>query len=67
MADHQTLLDSFADARRTWDELVTVQPDIKVGSRHLMKSDLVELERLLGHDLSLWDPERGAAAGRESA
>jgi hypothetical protein len=45
MAEHRVLLDSFADARRTWDDLVGLQPDVKAGSGNLGKSDLVELER----------------------
>ena len=45
MAEHRVLLDSFADARRTWDDLVGLQPDVKAGSGNLGKADLVELER----------------------
>src|SRR5439155_23868779 len=45
MPEHKVLLDSFADARRTWDELVGLQPDIMAGSGNLRKADLVELER----------------------
>jgi hypothetical protein len=44
-AEHHVLLDSFAEARRTWDEMVALQPDIKVASASLQESDLVELER----------------------
>jgi hypothetical protein len=39
------LLDSFADARRTWDDLVGLQPDVMAGSGNLKEGDLVELER----------------------
>jgi hypothetical protein len=42
---HDVLLDSFADARRTWDELVTLQPDVKASGNNLMEPDLVELQR----------------------
>lgn len=42
---HRLLLDTFADARRTWDELVGLQPDVKAGSGTLGEPDLVELER----------------------
>ena|SRR5438477_6748254 len=45
MAEHQGLLDSFADARRTWDDLVGLQPDVMAGSGNLRESDLVELEQ----------------------
>lgn len=45
MAEHRGLLDSFADARRTWDDLVGLQPDVMAGSGNLKKADLVELER----------------------
>jgi hypothetical protein len=45
MREHQPLLDAFADTRRTWDELVTLQPDVVAGSGHLSEVDLVELER----------------------
>ena len=42
MAEHHVLLDAFADARRTWDDL---QPGVVAGSRNLRDADLVELER----------------------
>lgn len=45
MAEHQVLLDAFADARRTWDELVSLQPDILAGSDTLTEANLIELER----------------------
>ena len=45
MTDHRTLLDAFAEARATWDEMVSLQPDIKAGSRQLTETELVELER----------------------
>jgi len=32
MKASRLLLDTFADARRSWDDLVTLQPDIYVGS-----------------------------------
>ena len=43
--DHRVLMDSFADARRTWDDLVALQPDVKAASGHLDERDLVEFER----------------------
>ena len=43
--DHEVLLDTFADARRTWDDLVALQPDVKAGGGALKTADLVELER----------------------
>jgi len=42
---HRVLLDTFADARRTWDDLITLQPDVVAGSGNLKESDLLELER----------------------
>jgi hypothetical protein len=45
MAEHHVLLDAFADARRTWDDLVGLQPDVVAGSGNLTDADLVELER----------------------
>jgi len=45
MASHNVLLDAFADARRTWDELVGLQPDVVAGSGNLKEAALVELER----------------------
>jgi hypothetical protein len=45
MAEHRELLDRFAEARRTWDDLVALQPDVMAGSGTLGQDDLVELER----------------------
>jgi len=45
MAEHHVLLDAFADARRTWDELVGLQPGVVAGSGNLTEAGLVELER----------------------
>jgi hypothetical protein len=45
MTDHRVLLDRFADARRTWDDLVGLQPDVMDGSGNLKGAVLVELER----------------------
>ena len=45
MTHHRTVLDAFAEARRTWDDLVTLQPDIKAGSGQLNAAELLELER----------------------
>jgi hypothetical protein len=44
-AEHRILLDTFADARRTWDDLVGLQPDVMAGSGNLKEPDLAELER----------------------
>jgi hypothetical protein len=44
MSEHRVLLDAFADARRTWDDLVGLQPDVVAGSGNLKESGLVELE-----------------------
>jgi hypothetical protein len=45
MSEHRVLLDTFADARRTWDDLVGLQPDVMAGSGNLKEPDLIELER----------------------
>lgn len=45
MREHRVLLDAFADARRTWDELVSLQPDVLAGADHLKEADLAELAR----------------------
>jgi hypothetical protein len=51
MATDQVLLDAFAEARRTWDDLVSLQPDIKAASGPLSSDDLAELEKRVGaHD-----------------
>jgi hypothetical protein len=54
MIDTQTLLDAFAELRRTWDELVTLQPDIATASGTLDTTDLSELkQRVLAHEAAL--------------
>jgi hypothetical protein len=45
MEEHHLLLDTFADARRTWDDLISLQSDVVAGSGNLNKPDLIELER----------------------
>ena len=45
MAEHQALLDAFADTRRTWDDLVGLQTDVVAGSGNFRDIDLAELER----------------------
>jgi hypothetical protein len=45
MSNHRVLLDTFADARRTWDDLVGLQPDVRAAGGNLDKGDLIELER----------------------
>jgi hypothetical protein len=45
MPEHRLLLDTFAEARRTWDDLIGLQPDVKAGSANLSEGDLTELER----------------------
>lgn len=46
MNDHQVLLDAFAEARRSWDDLVVLQPDINAARGNLNGLDLAELARL---------------------
>ncbi len=45
MTTDQILLNAFAEVRRTWDDLVTLQPDIVAGSGHLGPKDIGELEK----------------------
>ena len=51
MADQTAaLLDAFAEVRRTWDELVGLQPDIVAASGPLSDTDLALLsERVSAH------------------
>jgi hypothetical protein len=44
MANHRVLLDAFAEARRTWDDVITLQPDVVAGSGNFGEANLVELE-----------------------
>lgn len=41
------LLDAFADLRRTWDELIGLQPDIVAASGALTDGDLAQLSQQL--------------------
>jgi hypothetical protein len=43
--DTQVLLDAFADARRSWDDLIALQPDIYAGGGNLKELDLAEFAR----------------------
>jgi hypothetical protein len=43
MTDNHVLLDAFADARRSWDDLIRLQPAIKPGGRNLTPHELAEL------------------------
>jgi hypothetical protein len=45
MEEHRELLDAFADVRRTWDDLVALQPDVVAASGTFDRADLVELGR----------------------
>jgi len=45
MTNAHDLLDAFAHARQTWDDIVGLQPDVVSGSRELEHGELVELER----------------------
>ena len=45
MTEHQVLLDAFADSQRTWDEFVSLQPELVAASGHLTDDALIELER----------------------
>jgi hypothetical protein len=45
MKDYRVLLDAFADARRSWDDLISLQPDIYAGGGNPKGLDLAELAR----------------------
>jgi hypothetical protein len=48
--DTAAVLDAFAELRRTWDELVGMQPDILAASGPLSDADLALLsERVSAH------------------
>jgi hypothetical protein len=42
MDDDRLLMDAFAEARRSWDELVGLQPDIYAGGGNLARLDLAD-------------------------
>ena len=53
MTDHHVLLDAFADARRSWDDLIRLQPDIKAGG-NLTPHDRAELaQRVEAHQAAI--------------
>jgi hypothetical protein len=45
MAEHRIVLDAFADARRTWEDVIALQPDVPAAGDKLTRSDLEELAR----------------------
>jgi hypothetical protein len=45
MTNHSLMLDAFADARRSWDELISLQPDIYAAAGNLEEVNLAELGR----------------------
>jgi len=45
MNDDQVLIDAFAEARRSWDELIGLQPDIYAGGGNFTRLDLVDFAR----------------------
>ena len=54
MAEQDRLLDTFAELRRTWDDLIGLQPDIVAASGPLTKVDLDEFEqRVQAHQAAL--------------
>jgi hypothetical protein len=46
--DLEALLDAFAELRRTWDELVGLQPDILAAGSPLSETDLALLSERVG-------------------
>jgi len=54
MSDNRRLLDAFAELRRTWDDLITLQPDVVSASGPLTAVDLQELQqRVRAHEATL--------------
>jgi hypothetical protein len=50
MNNMQKLLDAYAEARRTWDDLIVLQPDVVAASGPLSDTDLGSLsERVSAH------------------
>jgi hypothetical protein len=45
MTEYRLLLDAFAEARRSWDDLIALQPDVVAGSGQLQDGSLAEFER----------------------
>jgi len=45
MDDDRLLIDAFAEARRSWDDLVGLQPDILAGGGNFTRLDLVDFAR----------------------
>jgi hypothetical protein len=45
MEQDQVLMDAFAEARRSWDELITLQPDIYAGGGNFTRLDLADFAR----------------------
>jgi hypothetical protein len=54
MTNDHVLLDAFADAGRSWDDLIRLQPGIKAGGRNLTPHDLAELvQRVEAHQAAI--------------
>jgi hypothetical protein len=49
MDRNRELLDAFAEARRTWDDLVMLQPDVRAANGGLTAADVSELGRVSAH------------------
>ena len=45
MDHNRELLDAFAEARRTWDDLVTLQPDVLAAHGRLTAAEVTEFGR----------------------
>lgn len=43
--DDRVLMDAFAEARRSWDELIGLQPDIYAGGGNFTRLDLADFAR----------------------
>jgi hypothetical protein len=45
MKDDRVLMDAFAEARRSWDDLIGLQPDILAGGGNFSRLDLADFAR----------------------
>lgn len=63
MEDDQALMDAFAEARRSWDELIGLQPDIYAGGGNFTRLDLADFARRVEAHREAMDVLAGAIQG----
>ena len=77
MSDDQVVLDAFADAQRSWDDLIALRRDLESEAGHLTPHDVAELARrvethqsaidVLSDALQTEPPAASDVASREKA